>query len=92
MVLLAPAVEEIFFRGLVFRFIERTRLGANAAVVLAAALFAALHVQYFGLELLQVFADGIWFGLARKSSRSVPLCILMHALGNGYAAYQRFHG
>jgi hypothetical protein len=49
-------------------------------------------VQYFGPELLQVFADGLLFGLARKTSRSVPLCILMHVLGNAYAAYQRFHG
>jgi hypothetical protein len=31
-------------------------------------------------------------GLARKTSRSVPLCIAMHSLGNAYAAYQRFHG
>jgi membrane protease YdiL (CAAX protease family) len=92
MVLLAPIVEEILFRGFVFRLVERTRLGSNGAVVIAAVLFAALHVQYFGLALLQVFADGVLLGLARKTSRSVPLCILMHALGNAYAAYQRFHG
>jgi membrane protease YdiL (CAAX protease family) len=92
MVVLAPAVEEIAFRGLLFRLVERTRLGANGAVILAALVFAALHVQYFGLGLLQVFTDGVLFGLARKTSRSVPLCIAMHSLGNAYAAYQRFHG
>jgi uncharacterized protein len=92
MVLLAPAVEEILFRGLLFRLVERRRLGANGAVIVTAALFAALHFQYQGLDLLQVFLDGLIFGLARKAARSVPLCILMHALGNAYAAYLRFHG
>ena len=92
MVLLAPTVEEILFRGFVFRLVERTQLGANGAVMIAAAVFAAAHVQYFGVELVQVFADGVVLGVARKTSRSVLLCILMHALGNAYAAYQRFHG
>jgi uncharacterized protein len=92
MVLLAPAVEELLFRGLLFRFVERTRLGTNGAVILTTALFGALHPQYHGLDLLEVFLDGLLFGLARKTARSIPLCFLMHALGNSYAAYLRFHG
>jgi membrane protease YdiL (CAAX protease family) len=92
MVVLAPTLEEILFRGLLFRFFERMRLGSNGAVIVTAALFTALHFQYHGLDLLQVFLDGVLFGLARKTARSVPLCILMHALGNAYAAYLRFHG
>jgi membrane protease YdiL (CAAX protease family) len=94
MVVLAPAMEELLFRGLLFRLFERSRLGANGAVAITAVLFAAMHVQYWDrwLGLSQVFLDGILLGLARKTARSVPLCFLMHAIGNGYAAYLRFHG
>jgi membrane protease YdiL (CAAX protease family) len=90
MVVLAPATEEIAFRGFVYRLIELSRFGASAAVVGSAAFFAAMHFQYDGLALLQTFLDGVVFGLARRTSRSVLLCTIMHALGNAYAAYQRF--
>jgi len=91
-VVLAPIVEEISFRGFLFRLIERTRVGTTGAAVGTAALFAAAHVQYIGAPLALVFVDGLLYGLARKSSRSLYLCIIMHAIGNAYAAYQRIHG
>jgi membrane protease YdiL (CAAX protease family) len=92
MVILAPAAEELLFRGLLFRFVERKGFGANGAVIVTAIFFAALHFQYEGLDRLQILLDGVLLGLARKSARSVPLCFLMHALSNGYAAYLKYHG
>lgn len=91
-VLLAPATEELAFRGFLFRAIERTRLGAHGAVLITALAFAALHVQYFGPELVQILLEGLVLGLARWGTRSVLLTAVMHALGNGLAAYQRLTG
>jgi membrane protease YdiL (CAAX protease family) len=88
-VALAPVLEEVVFRGLLFRLIEKTRLGGPGAVLVTAALFAILHTQYAGLELALVFVDGLFLGTARWRTRSVLLTISMHALGNAFAVYQR---
>ena len=88
-VALAPTLEEIVFRGLLFRAIEKTRVRAIGAVVITAALFALAHTQYVGWELAQVFGDGLVLGTARWRSRSVLLTLTMHALGNAFAVYQR---
>jgi len=52
--LVAPVVEEIFFRGLVLRSIER-RTGANWAIVVSAALFGAAHLEPLQFPALFVF-------------------------------------
>ncbi len=90
MVILAPLNEELIFRGLIFRAIEKTKAGSIGAVLVSAAVFAAVHTQYFGAILALVFLDAVIYGVARWQSRSVPLTIAMHALGNALAAWQRF--
>lgn len=85
----APVVEELIFRGLLFDRLLHSRLGAAAAVMLPALLFATLHVQYGLLDRTFVLADGLFFGLARYRSGSLFLTILLHILGNAYAVSQR---
>lgn len=51
----APPIEELFYRGLWLRSIER-RWGAVAAVVLSSALFAAIHFQPYDFPALFGFA------------------------------------
>src|SRR4029450_1906359 len=57
------------------------RLGAGPTVGVTALLFTTAHVQYGAPELIQVFLDGVLFGLARlrTGSTRVPFC--MHVLG-----------
>ena len=51
---LAPIVEEIFFRGLVLRSLER-RMSTNWAIVASAALFGAAHLEPLQFPALFVF-------------------------------------
>jgi membrane protease YdiL (CAAX protease family) len=88
MVLLAPLSEELLFRGMFFYQVSR-RLGPMRALVLAGALFALLHLQYGPLGMGVIFVDGLFFGLARYRARSLWLPILLHSLGNLYAAIER---
>lgn len=69
-VVIAPVVEELFYRGLVQRTLRR-RLTAPAAVAITAVVFAALHFQ--PLQFPGLFAFGVLAGaLAVRSGRLGP--------------------
>jgi uncharacterized protein len=89
LILLAPIAEELVFRGVLFARIYQTRLGKTGAIVIPAALFALLHLQYSPMEMSFIAVDGLFFGLARYQSRSLLVPILLHASGNAFAAFQR---
>ncbi|MGH9020097.1 MAG: lysostaphin resistance A-like protein [Acidimicrobiales bacterium] len=85
--LLAPLLEEWFFRGVVFRALESaagaSSVGTVAAVVLSALLFAAAHaelVQFAGLALLGV----VLAVLVVRTQRLVP-SVITHASFNSVA-------
>lgn len=50
----APIIEELFFRGLTLRSLER-RFGTNVAIVGSAALFGVTHFEFLQLPALVVF-------------------------------------
>jgi uncharacterized protein len=74
--LVAPAAEEIFFRGVVYNAWEREH-GAWVAVVGSAALFAVIHTSLFAL--IPIFALGVALALLYRSTRSLAATIAMHA-------------
>jgi membrane protease YdiL (CAAX protease family) len=74
--LVAPAAEEIFFRGVVYNAWEREH-GARVAVVGSAALFAVIHTSLFAL--VPIFALGVALALLYRSTRSLAATIAMHA-------------
>jgi membrane protease YdiL (CAAX protease family) len=77
----APAVEEMLFRGFLLEGL-RSGLGTTPALLLTSAVWASIHAQYGVYEQATVFALGILFGLARLRSGSLLPCVLMHALLN----------
>lgn len=87
-VVAAPIVEEVTFRGFVFRGWAASRLGAVGAIVLASVLWAALHTQYEMFFLAQIFALGLLLGWIRWRSGSTLLTIALHALVNAAAFVQ----
>jgi membrane protease YdiL (CAAX protease family) len=87
-VLVAPLVEEVFFRGVLYRHLrEASRgLGAAASVALSALgsglLFAAVHPQgWIGVPV--VTAMGLGFALAREWRGSLTAAVVAHGLNNG---------
>jgi len=79
-----PALEEIWYRGFVFRGIAASKAGPLAAVVLTAALFALMHVHYEWPEKLVAFVLGLYLATVRWRSGSTVLAIFCHAGSNLY--------
>ena len=84
-VVAAPFVEELFFRGAGWNVLRRA-FGNRLTIVLTALPFAALHGgQYDVPTLLVALAVGLALGVVRYRTGSVAPCILAHALNNGAA-------
>jgi membrane protease YdiL (CAAX protease family) len=79
-VVAAPVAEEVFFRGYMFRFMER-RLGFRAALLLSSAVFAAVHLNPSGIPVYLVIAV-VMAWVYRLSGRLISP-IVAHATLNG---------
>ena len=77
---LAPAFEELLFRGLLLPVLAR-RTGLGAALLLSALLFGAIHLQPAGLPTLATL--GFALGLALRQRGSLWPPILVHGAWNG---------
>jgi hypothetical protein len=90
---IAPIVEEIFFRGFVFAGLRRRWEWKRAAAV-SAGLFAVLH--FAPTSYLPIFILGMIFAFLYQISGSIWPAILMHmvtnslALSAAYAISQRW--
>lgn len=89
MTVLAPLSEELLFRGLLFKVFGDLGIPPVGVIVITSVLFAALHGQYQLAGMALVLVDGLFFGLARHHTGSTLLTIVLHSVGNSYAAYQR---
>jgi uncharacterized protein len=78
----APAGEEIMFRGFLFRGWARSGRTAWPAIVVISILWAALHVQYDWIGILQIFFIGLFLGWMRWRSGSLLLTFVLHGLFN----------
>jgi membrane protease YdiL (CAAX protease family) len=81
-IIVAPAGEEIMFRGFLFQGWTRSERSVWPAVVVISLLWAGLHIQYDWTGILQIFVVGLFLGWMRWRSGSVLLTFLLHALFN----------
>jgi membrane protease YdiL (CAAX protease family) len=81
-VLVAPAGEEIMFRGYMFRGFVRSERSAWPAIVIIAVLWAVPHLQYDWVGISEIFVAGLFLGWVRWRSGSTLLTFLLHALFN----------
>lgn len=81
-IIIAPAGEELMFRGFLFRGWARSDRLAWPAIVVISLLWATLHVQYDWTGMLQIFVIGLFLGWMRLRSGSTLLTFLLHALFN----------
>ena len=86
-IVVAPIVEELFFRGFVYAGLAQ-RYSWRKAAVISSALFALIHLQ--PLAIVPIFILGYLFAYLYERSKSIWPAVLMHvttnALGLG-AAY-----
>jgi membrane protease YdiL (CAAX protease family) len=98
-ILVAPFVEELFFRGFLFPALARP-LGTVSATALTALGFALIHGEQLAhawIPLLLLFTVGVVLTLARAKTKSVAVSVLMHIGYNStlftmlYIATHGFH-
>jgi uncharacterized protein len=77
-----PLSEETLFRGFLMRGWLRSPRSAWPAILVTAALFAIIHVQYDWFLIGQVFAFGVLFGWTRWATGSTILTMVLHAVVN----------
>jgi membrane protease YdiL (CAAX protease family) len=78
---LAPVVEEIFFRGFMFTVFSR-RLGVGWAAVLSGTVFGLGHAPAAPIQLIALAVFGVGLCLLYWRTQSIIPCMALHALNN----------
>lgn len=86
-VVAASVFEELFFRGFLMEGFSRTFIGPWGAIVLSAAFWSLVHLQYDLYGIATIFVIGLFLGLAKLRSGSTLFAIALHALNNGIAFF-----
>ncbi len=81
-IVVAPLGEEVLFRGFLFRGWVRADRSPVVGIVIIAALWTALHLQYDWFGMAQVFLIGLLLGWMRRRSGSTALAVVMHGVMN----------
>lgn len=82
-VVMAPVLEELVFRGILFQALGR-RLGMLPGAMLSGVLFAMVHLEVSGPAYqLALAVLGTWFAIAFNRTRSLVVPIVAHATFNG---------
>jgi membrane protease YdiL (CAAX protease family) len=79
---LAPLVEELVFRGLLYGWIAG-RWGTMAAFIVSSLAFAAAHFE--PAHIVLVLPLGLLFGWMRRQTDSLLPSLVSHVLNNGFA-------
>jgi len=81
-----PAIgEELVFRGVIQRQIHRWSGNAHVAVWLAAIIFGAIHVQFYGFLPRTIL--GALFGYLYLWSGHISVPIIAHFVNNGFTVF-----
>jgi membrane protease YdiL (CAAX protease family) len=83
-VLVAPLIEELFFRGFLYPVLAKY-LGTQVSIVLTAALFAVIHqgqLAHAWVPLAWLFVVGIILTTVRARTKSVANSVLIHIAYN----------
>lgn len=83
LVVLAPVLEELVFRGYLFKAWRHSWLGASGTILLTSVLFLSLHLGQYGWAIMgQLFVFAVILGLAREKTGSLVTPWLLHLLNN----------
>jgi len=83
MVVAAPIAEELLFRGLIYRGLSDSRLGALGAVVLTSIAFGLVHYPGFGWpRVIGTACIGLLFGWLRWHGGNTWAGMVAHAVMN----------
>jgi membrane protease YdiL (CAAX protease family) len=90
-VVAAPLMEELLFRGFLLPGYAASKLGPIGAVALTSLAWAVMHVQYEVFYVAQIVILGCIFGWLRLRSGSTLLTVILHAVVNSVAIAQTIY-
>ena len=82
--LISPIIEELFFRGVLWRLVRRFS-DVTCAFFVTSIAFAFAHVD--PLHIVGVFPIGLYIGYLRLRSNSIFPSILAHVLNNSLVCF-----
>ena len=80
----APIVEELFFRGLMFSALRKRGIGAVLSIVISAVVFAGFHIE--PLRFLVLLPSGLVLGWVRWRTGSTGASMVTHGMVNAPGA------
>lgn len=83
-VVIAPVIEELFFRGFLFRALSNN-IGLRYGSILSALIFTLLHGQ-FG-SVIPLFIIGLILNQLTYKTKSIYPSIVLHMINNGIALW-----
>jgi uncharacterized protein len=86
----APLVEELFYRGLFLRSLQKRGMSSGAAVLLSSAVFAAVHFQ--ALQFAGLFVYGLIAGALTAWTKRLGLAIWSHVGFNLTTVFVLYQG
>ena len=81
----APIMEEIVFRGFLYRGLSATRIGVAGAIVITAVLFGLAHPEKGPAGMFDTAVHGVMWGWLRWYTGSLWVTIGAHAANNSFA-------
>jgi hypothetical protein len=84
----APVVEEVFFRGFMYKGLEASAVGVAGAILITSLIWAGIHLQYDWYGKGTIFVVGLFLGVVRWRTKSITLPILLHGMMNAVATVQ----
>lgn len=87
-ILVAPIIEELFFRGFMFRGLQYSKVGPIGAILITSLLWSSIHLQYNLYQIAILFVTGLVFGWARVKTNSIIPCIAMHMTLNVLSTFE----
>jgi len=82
--LLAPVIEELVYRGVLFSLLKKLRFNDTLLIFVSTLLFTAVHSHYDTADLIFVFVVGVLLGYARFKTKGLLLPIAIHFTANLY--------
>lgn len=89
MIVLLPAIgEELIFRGVLIRLFREWTGNIHWAVIIAAIMFSAMHMQFYGF--IPRLVLGLLLGYVFVWSANLWMPVLMHLINNGITVIAAF--
>ena len=88
-VIIAPVIEELIFRGVIMHGLMRN-YSKLTAVFVSALMFALFHLNPW--QFPATFVLGLLLGILMLRTRNIYLCILGHAINNGLVLFSIQYG